>query len=259
MKRVGLALGGGGARGIAHIAYLKAMEELGVRPSIISGTSSGALAGALYAGGLSADDIYGIVQNLFGEKKNIKYALKRLKLMSSVFVSSVVEKSISDILPKRSFEELDIPIKIVATNLDSYSETVFERGDVLQALMGSIAYPRVIGPQLVEGEYYIDGGATNILPFDIIRKECDLLIAVDVSLSKPRQSSKPNLRNSMRATWAAMQNTIITMKLENSPVEILERPYIDGVSTMDFHKYIYIYECTQQFLPDFKDRLEKLL
>jgi NTE family protein len=258
LKKLGLALGGGGARGIAHIAYLKAVEEAGIRPHIISGTSSGALAGALYAGGMRPDDIYAVVKDLFGEKKNLCYAFKRVKLMSSVFVSSVVKNYIADILPERRFEDLDIPLKVVAVNFNSLEETVFEKGDLLDALMGSIAYPRVFGPQPVEGEYYIDGGATNPVPFDIIRSDCDVLAAIDISMAKPK-TAKPSIRNSARATWAATTNALISMRMKRTPVEIFERPDIINVSTMDFHKYKYVYERAQQFTPGFKEKLIKLI
>jgi NTE family protein len=258
VKRVGLALGGGGAKGIAHIAYLKAVEELGVKPVIIAGTSSGALVGALYAGGMKPDEIYGIVAELFGEKKNFRYAYKRVKLMSSVFVSSAVKKYIAGILPRQSFEDLSIPLKVVTTNFGSLEEEVFDRGDLLGALMGSIAYPRVFGPQQIGEEYYIDGGATNIVPFDIIRNECDVLVAIDVSMTKP-SGVKPSLRSSVRATWAASQNALISMRLKYANVDIFERPDFDHVSTMDFHKYKYVYERALEYTPGFKDKLIKML
>lgn len=258
MKRLGLALGGGGARGIAHIAYLKAVEEAGIRPGIISGTSSGALVGALYAGGMRPDDIYSVVQGLFGEKKNFSYAYKRIRLMSSVFVSSIVKNYIADILPEKRFGDLGIPLRVVATNFSSLEERVFEEGDLLDALMGSIAYPRVFGPQLIEGEYYIDGGAVNLVPFDIIRNECDVLAAIDVSMAKPKQV-KPSIRSSARATWAATANALISLRMKETPVEIFERPDIMNVSTMDFHKYKYVYERALQYTPDFKEKLIKLM
>jgi len=258
VKRIGLALGGGGARGIAHIAYIKAMEEMGLRPDIISGTSSGALVGALYAGGMKPDEIYNIVQELFGGKKNLRYVYKRVKLMSSVFISSAVRKYISGIMPGQRFEDLDIPLKVVATNFNTLEERVFSNGDLIDPLMGSIAYPRVFGPQQIGDGYYIDGGATNIVPFDIIRGDCDVLIAIDVSMSKPKEM-KPSLRNSVHATWAASQNALISVKLKSSPVEIFERPDFTNVSTMDFHKYRYVFERAEELAPDFKQKLKMMI
>jgi NTE family protein len=258
LKKFGLALGGGGARGVAHIAYLKAVEETGEKPDIISGTSSGALVGALYAGGMKPEEIYSVVESLFGGKKNLSYAYKRFKLMSSVFMTSVVKKYIADILPKKQFEDLEIPLKVVATNFATLEQRVFEKGDLLDALMGSIAYPRVFGPQLVEGEYYIDGGAVNIVPFDTIRSECDVLAAIDISMAKPKQL-KPSIRSSARATWAATANALISLRMKDSPVEIFERPDIIDVSTMDFHKYKYVYERALQYTPGFKEKLIKLM
>ncbi len=249
-----MALGGGGARGVAHIAYLKAVEETGAKPDIISGTSSGALVGAMYAGGMRPEDIYSAVKSLFGEKKTFK----RIKLMSGILISSLVRKYIADILPKERFEDLCIPLKVVTTNFSSLEERVFEKGNLLDALMGSIAYPRVFAPQLIEGEYFIDGGAVNPVPFDIIRNECDVLAAIDVSMAKPKQL-KPNIRSSARATWAATTNALISIRMKDSPVEIFERPDIIDVSTMDFHKYKYVYERALEYTPGFKEKLIKLM
>jgi NTE family protein len=232
---------------------------MGIKPHIISGTSSGALVGALYAGGLKPDEILNIVGDLFGEKKNIKYAIKRVKLMSSVFVSDAVRKYIAGILPKQNFEELDIPLRVVTTDFYSLEETVFETGSLLDALMGSIAYPRVISPQRIGEEYYIDGGATNIVPFDIIRNDCDVLAAIDVSMTKPYSGSKPSIRGSVHATWAASQNALISMRLKNTPVEIFERPEFCNVSTMDFHKYKYVFNRALEYTPGFKEKLSKII
>lgn len=147
---------------------------------------------------------------------------------------------------------------MVATNFSTLEERVFEKGSLLEALMGSIAYPRVFGPQLIEGEYYIDGGAVNIVPFDTIRSECDVLAAIDVSAAKPRQA-KPSIRSSARATWAATINALISMRMKEAPVDIFERPDIINVSTMDFHKYKYVYERALEYTPGFKEKLIKLM
>ncbi len=257
MKRIGVALGGGGARGVAHIAYLKAMAQMGLRPHIIAGTSSGAIVGALYAGGIKPEEMLDILHRLFGSGKEKRVNIKALKIPGRL-IESFAADYLSRILPKARFEELDIPLKVVATNFHTLQERVFETGDLLDAVMASIALPSVFTPRLVDGAYYMDGGATNIVPFDIIRDACDILIGIDVSLVRPAQL-KPTRKNADHATWAATQDAYIRLKLELCPVEILERPSFEGVSTMAFNKYKKVYDQALEYIPGFIEKLEKLL
>ena len=259
MKKIGLALGGGGARGVAHIAYLMAMDEMGIRPCVISGTSSGAIAGAMYAGGMSPADMLSILHNLFDGKNKKNGLHSKICKIPSAIVASVVRKELSDLLPKPSFEQLDIPLSIVATNFHTLQEHIFDRGEIIPALMASIAFPNTFAPQQVDGEYYMDGGATNIVPFDIIRGSCDILIAIDVSQVRPVKLN-PTAKNAAHATWAATQEALISYKLDSCRVDLFERPTFDeNISTMDFQKYDRVYSQAQRFIPDFISKLNKLI
>lgn len=257
MKTIGLALGGGGARGVAHIAYLKAMEGMGYKPDIIAGTSSGAIVGALYAGGLSSGDIYAMLESLFSIKKRSGASFIKALRRDNI-AAALAKQFLSRVLPKKTFEELDIPLKIVATNFNTLEEKVFDSGDILPALMGSIAFPSVFVPQKAGDAYYVDGGATNIVPFDILRNDCDVLIAIDVSQVRPN-TFKPNIKNALHATWAATQEALISSKLEKTPVEIFERPTFEDVSTMEFYKYKSIYKRAETHSPGFIEQLNKEL
>jgi NTE family protein len=258
VKRVGLALGGGGVRGVAHIAYLAALEQMGVRPCVISGTSSGAIAGALYAGGLKPDEIMARIQGLFHPfRKGDGRAVMQKRQCG--WAAAAAQRSLERILPRKQFEELDIPLKVVATNFHTLKERVFESGELLPAVMASVALPSAFAPQLVDGEYYMDGGATNIVPFDIIRDMCDLLIAIDVSLVRPSSHLNPTRKNAGHATWAATQEAYIQQKLKTCPVEIFERPSFSAISTMEFFRYKTVYDQALSYLPDFIDKLKKLI
>jgi len=257
VKTIGLALGGGGARGVAHIAYLKAMEDMGLKPNIIAGTSSGAIVGALYAGGMSPGDMYMMLETLFSIKKRSKVSL--IKAFKHDNVAAVLAKQfLYQALPKKIFEELNIPLKIVATNFNTLKEKVFDSGEVLPALMSSIALPGAFVPQQVGDAYYMDGGATNIVPFDVIRKACDVLIAIDVSKVRPN-TFRPNKKYAHHATWAATQEALISAKLVKTPVEIFERPTFDDVSTMEFFKYKSIHKRAETHIPGFVEQLNKVL
>lgn len=256
--RIGLALGGGGARGIAHIVYLKAMDEMGVKPSVISGTSSGAIAGALYAGGMSAELMLTKVQQALSVKRNASGYLRQGLSRVGSAVSSLARKTLLGMLPVKTFEELAVPLRIVATNFNTLKERVFFEGEIIDSLMASIAYPGVFFPQPVDGSFYMDGGATNIVPFDVIRGECDVLIAIDVSAVRPNEY-KPSIKNAVSATWAATQEALISLKLQQCPVELFERPTFDDVATFEFYKYKSIYSRAEEFIPGFKQKLMRIL
>lgn len=258
MKTIGLALGGGGARGVAHIAYLKALEDLGIRPAVIAGTSSGAIAGALYAGGMTPDGMYEMLEKLFSDKKNAGASLLR-SLNRSNIAGTLARPFLAGMLPKKTFGELDISLKLVATNFHTLKEKVFDSGELLPALMASIAFPGAFVPQPVGDAYYVDGGATNIVPFDIIRVQCDVLIAIDVSQVRADASLKPTIKNALHATWAATQEALIMSKLKEAPVDIFERPTFGDVGTMEFFKYKSIQSRAQSHIPSFVERLKKVL
>ena len=262
MKKVGLALGGGGARGVAHIAYLQALDEMGVRPSVIAGTSSGAMFGSLYAAGVKPDEMYDILKGIFNIKSKGKNKgsnqLKDIKNVPGKLIASMARKYYSRYLPCSAFEELETPLKIVATDFNTLEEKVFDSGSIADAVMCSIAFPGVFNPQKAGGRHYIDGGATNIVPFDIIRSECDVLIAIDVSKVRPN-SYKPTRKNSLEANWAATQQVLISAKLDNHRVDLFERPTIENVATMEFYKYKRVYETALEFVPEFKKKLEELI
>ncbi len=259
MKRIGLALGGGGARGIAHIAYLKALDDMGLRPSVISGTSSGAIAGALYAGGMSPGEMLEKVQSLFSARRGGSANIGRIWTKAGTVGSAVVKTTLERTLPKKTFEELAIPLRIVATNYHTLAERVFVSGEIIEPLMASIAFPGIFAPQPVKGEFYVDGGATNIVPFDIIRRECDLLIAIDVSAVRPNSDLKPSAKGALHASWAAAQEALIASKLKDHPVEVFERPTFENVATMEFGKYKQIYSRAEEAIPGFKQKLTRLI
>jgi len=257
LKRIGLALGGGGARGVAHIAFLKALEEMGLRPSVISGTSSGAIAGAMYAGGVRPDEMLGILRDAIqvrGVFRHFGVAPAR----SGGIVPAAARKALERMLPKKTFEELDIPLRIVATRFHTLKERVFSEGEILGPLMASIALPGAFPPQVVDGEYYMDGGATHIVPFDVIRRECDVLVAIDVSAVRPNDF-KPTPKLSATAAWAATQEALIGLKLQQCPVEVMERLTFDSVGTMEFFKFPQIYSRAEEYIPGFKRKLARIL
>ena len=191
MKRIGLALGGGGAKGLCHIAFLKALDELEVRPAVIAGTSIGAVIGGFYAAGISGAKMEQLLKTI-GFTELYKLILDfSLLSNSAIFTGNRVEEFLAKKIPFQTFEEVQVPLKVVATDFWNRREVILENGSLITALRASMAMPAVFEPVLLNDRVLIDGGAVNPLPYDLIRAECDLTIAIDVSWEKTYTPEDP--------------------------------------------------------------------
>lgn len=173
---IGLALGGGGARGFAHIGALRALEEYGIRPNVIAGTSAGSIIAALYADGYAPQHII----RLFSEinvKELVDVTIPRNGLLKfDKFVHFLERK-----LHSRRIEDLNTPTYIVATDFDNGKSVAFDRGDLAIRIAASCSIPIVFPPVEIDGIHYVDGGVMRNLPATPIRDLCDVLIGVNVS------------------------------------------------------------------------------
>lgn len=173
---LGLALSGGGAKGIAHLGALQAMEEFGLKPDIIAGTSAGALAGVLYADGYPPKDILELFQNKYF-RDFAAFSIPQAGFFKSDKFFSFLEKH----LKARTFEDLKIPMKVVATDIEHGVSTVFNSGDLIPVIVASCTYPIVFTPVEINGSHYVDGGLFKNFPVSVIRKECQKVIGINVS------------------------------------------------------------------------------
>jgi NTE family protein len=189
--RIGLALGGGGARGLAHIAILEAFDELGLKPVMIAGTSIGALIGAAYASGMTAAQIRRYCEAAFARRSALLrhiYFRWRGRVWdywrpgSPAFFKSerIFELVLPADLPK-SFESLEIPFQSVATDFFTQAEYISASGPLLPAIAASSALPALLTPVKLDGRMLIDGGFVNPLPFDLLTPHTSFVIASDVS------------------------------------------------------------------------------
>jgi NTE family protein len=203
-KTFALALGGGGARGLAHIAVLEALDDMGRKPVAIAGTSIGSLIGAAYAAGMSGKRIRRFVIRLAHNRADVFRRLIATRagtfadLFSIGFGSATLvdaEKFCRQFMPDDvpdDFEELEIPLTIVATDLYRRQQAVFSSGALRPALAASIALPTVMRPVIVNDRILIDGGATNPLPFDHLGALADIVVAVDISGEPAERRDIPN-------------------------------------------------------------------
>lgn len=188
--RIGIALGSGAARGLAHIPYIEALDELGVRPTVIAGTSIGALIGAGWASGMNGREIREHANNVLGTLQVIAGRLwmsrPRLKGMLQTGVSIQVDalNITNTFLPDTfvdDFSALAIPFRAVATDLYRWEPVVFAAGPLRPAIAASLAIPALFKPVTFREHTYIDGGVTNPLPLDQASGDADILIGIDVT------------------------------------------------------------------------------
>lgn len=172
---IGLALGGGGIKCLCDAGVLKAMEEDSIRPDLISGVSAGGVVAALYADGYSPDSIV----SLF---KNVNYTdFFYLEIPKGGLLSLTGFKDfLNKVLHAKTFEELKIPLRIVATDLDNGRSVIFDNGPLVDALIASCSVPVLFGPYKIDGINYVDGGLLQNLPASVLRSDCRSLFGVSV-------------------------------------------------------------------------------
>lgn len=192
-KSIGLVLSGGGIRGMAHIGLIKAMREHSIEANIVAGTSIGALVGALYANGNSAEEML----SFFKETPLFQYSF--FTINKPGFIDTERYANIfKNFFPSNSFESLGRPLFIVATDLMSGKETIFNKGELIKPLLASAALPPVFSPVEINGILYADGGIMNNFPTEYVKDKTDFIIGSNVSVTVPLQ--KRDLRNSFQLT-----------------------------------------------------------
>lgn len=259
-KRLGLALGAGGAKGLCHLAFLKVLDELGVRPNVIAGTSIGAIIGGFYAAGLSGAELEQELKKI-GLKDLSKMALDFSMFSSSAILKGkMVEEFLKRALPVRTFEELQISLKVVATDFWKREEVVFDSGDLISAIRASSAMPFVFEPVVLQDAVLIDGGAVNPLPYDLIQSECDLTIAIDVSGVKDQPNGLvPNMLESVLSTFQIMQASIVATKMKAGPPILYVKPELRNIRALDFYRYKEILSGVEEEVDQFRERIKKYL
>jgi NTE family protein len=271
-KSFALALGGGGARGLAHIAVLEALDEMGKRPTAIAGTSSGSLIGAAYAAGMSGKEIRRFVIKLAHNRAEVFRRLIATRagtfanLFSLGFGSATLvdaEKFCEQFLPDEvpdDFSELEIPLTIIATDLYRRQQAVFSSGALKPALAASIALPTVTRPVVIAKRILVDGGATNPLPFEELRGRADVVVAVDIS-GAPTDERRdiPNPWECLLATVLVMGNAITAEKIKHRPPDLIVRPNVGAFRALDFLQASAILRASEPVKAELKDKLAALL
>lgn len=288
--RLGLVLGSGSARGLSFIGVLKVFDEENIPIDYITGSSIGAIIGGMYASGIRAKDIEGIFLHL-----KLKRFLDFTVPSKGILSGDKIEERIREIIKNKKFNELYIPFSIVATDLVKGQRVIFEQGDVAHAIRASIAIPGIFTPVEMEDMILVDGGVTDPIPSDIVKKHVDKVIAIDLStvikdirkkvktksskfaktfkkrlidteikhlkeyleqkriniplslsmflspafifhFLKKRGKAEIDIISITRQSYSLLTNEFTRLKLENSNVDLIIKPNLEGIQWLEFDK-----------------------
>ncbi len=225
--RIGLALGGGAARGFAHIGVIQVLEEAGIRPDLVVGTSAGSLVTALYAAGRHGTELARVAMAM-DESAITDWSFPGRGLIRGEALARYVREQTGG----RTIEQLPMPLGIVATDLDSGLAMLFQRGDVGIAVRASSAVPAVFQPVKIGSHEYVDGGLVSPVPVRSARQMgADLVIAVDIS-SPPEGNATGDPFTMLLQTFSIMGKSINAFELRDADIVI--RPRLAGMSSADF-------------------------
>jgi len=269
MKKVALALGGGGARGLAHLKFLEFFDQNNIPVSRISGTSIGAVIGALYASGKSSmliqDDLHNHVVLKDDRKRDFVKKISRLvvwlskfrfdlKETRTVYPHKFLEFLLKDV-EARTFEELQIPLCIIATDFWTGEEVVIDSGPLLPAIMASMAIPGIFKPVKHQGRILVDGSLSNCVPYTHLLEGEEVSIAMDVA--PDRQSGGQNMPKFFDASQGMFElliDKLAQQQLERCQPDIYIRPGIRKVKIMEFDKIDSVYEQAEAVIPELKNQ-----
>lgn len=259
-RRLGLTLGGGGARGLAHIAFLKVLDELSIRPSVISGTSIGALIGALYASGQSGHDIAQHIKQLNLLDLISLVDFKWFHANDGLIGGDNIVKTLNKLTFNQRFEDLAIPLRVVATDFRRQEEVVFKEGDLIEAVRASISLPGIFEPVIKDNRVLIDGGIVNSLPYECIRDECNVLVAINVfgdKLLESKTPEKPKLFEAIFMAFHIMESATMELKLSRSKPDVYYKPKLTNIDLLGFHQLDEIMADVQPEAAQFRQYLQK--
>jgi NTE family protein len=269
--RIGLALGGGGARGIAHVHALEALDDLGLVPAAIAGTSIGAIVGTGRAAGLSGVEVRELLVTTFRNQGDVWSRIWQLRPKSfgdlfggNGLVQFDPERVLELFLPNRvptDFDHLAIPTALTATDFYRCTEVTLTSGPLRRAMAASIALPIVFKPVQIDDAILVDGGVTNPLPYDRLPHPVDIVLAVDVvgMPVKPPDRHMPNAVESVFGASQILMHAITNQKVALRPPDILARPNVDAFKVLDFLKVGAILKATAGVREEIKRELDRAI
>lgn len=270
LPRIGVAFGGGGARGLAHIHVIRELDALGIRPVAISGSSIGAIMGAAMAAGMTGEAIEAHALAVLADRGEAVARLWRARpaslgammetglRLSQFNVESILKAFLPGDIPAR-FEDLEIPLTVTATDYFGHKLCLFSEGDLHNAIAASAAIPAVFRPVKRDGMTLIDGGIYNPLPFDIFGDSVDMVIAIDVVGGPEETGRHPSSIDFMFGATQLMMQSIIATRQKAHPPAILIRPPVSSFRVLDFLKIRQVLNVTEPVRVQLREALVKKL
>ncbi|MDR9779521.1 patatin-like phospholipase family protein [Rhizobium redzepovicii] len=248
LPTVAVAFGGGGARGLAHIHIIETLDELGIRPVAISGSSMGAIMGAGMAAGMSGAETRehalttvgnktAVVARIWGLRPaTVRDAVAKGIRIGQFNLERILKAFLPAELPAR-FEDLLVPMKVITTDYYGQNEVIIEEGELFPALAASSAIPAVFMPVRLRGRVMIDGGISNPVPYEPLMDLADIVVGIDVVGAPEGDGTHiPNRMESIFGSGQLMMQTAITLKLKLCQPHIFLRPAVGRTGVMDFLK-----------------------
>lgn len=227
--RIGLALGGGAARGFAHVGVIQVLEEAGIRPSLVVGTSAGSLVAAIYASGRSGAQLQQIAEDM-EEASLTDWTLPLFR--RGVLRGDAIARYVNSQVNRKPIEAMPMALGIVATDLGNGDSMLFRRGDTGLAVRASSAIPALFQPVRIGGREYVDGGLVAPVPVRFARDMgADLVIAVDIS-SAPQTGGVDGMLQVLMQTFSIMSKSINALELHGADVVV--RPVLKDIGSADF-------------------------
>jgi len=236
MPKIGLVLGPGGAKGLAHIGVLKALIENKIPIDVITGISMGAIVGGFYASGMGIDEIERVAL-----ETNFKALVNRISfnrvIRESILKGAKIRNFIESNLKAKKIEDFKIPFGCCATNLVNGEEIIFTKGEAAFAIDASSTLPGIFKPIEYKGMFLVDGGLVNPLPIDLAKKlGAEIIICVDVLSKFSINTTKPNLLNSALNTINAFEKRLAGFTIEKYGAEVVIQPDLKGYRAYQFNK-----------------------
>ena len=252
--KVGLALGGGGARGFGHIGALMAFEELGVKFDYIAGTSAGSIVGALYAFGKTPQEIRDLALSI-RKKDLMKGMIPFFKPAKTKKLEEILNTAFGDITV---FSEMKIPLKIVCTDLKTGKEVDFDYGNVAKVVSGSCAVPGIFSPVPYEGMHLIDGGLRNNVPADVVKDMgANVVFAIDVNHLRGSGTDSLSTISVLSSTIGIIMQSKIDKTMEVA--DLIFEPSLENFSPLKFEEIDKMIEIGYATVMDNKSKIIKML
>jgi len=266
--RIGVALGGGSARGLTHIPYIEAMDEMGIKPYVIAGTSIGALIGSGWANGMTGAELRDHSFSVLGTMRTIAGRLwgAQVRRLGSFFqagfnvqldATQVVDAFLPDPFPYE-FKDLKTRFYVVATDFQSWHQAVFSDGPLRAAIAGSIAIPSLFKPVPFANHLLVDGGVVNPLPLDQAAADTDILVGIDVNGDPSEQLNK--LNHNVLDVWFGsaqiMMHSLTAHMMAAYPPDVYVRPHLSAFGALEFWRVRELIAHVEKDKDNFKRALD---